>query len=138
MNSTDFDTNKKNAARFAPVLYLKNVAGAIAFYKQAFDAKELRRWSNDDGSVHVAEMLLGDAMFPIDEEVARVAELSPETLAGNSVNLGVFVDDPDAVIERAIAAGALLINPTRDFDYGYRQGDIKDPFGHKWTFQKAI
>jgi PhnB protein len=68
---------KTNSVVFAPVLYLDLVADAIAFYEKAFSAKELRRWSNGDGSVHVAEMIIEHALFHLHEEVAREAELSP-------------------------------------------------------------
>ncbi len=58
-------------AVFAPHLACKNVWAAMEFYKKAFGAVELRKWSNPDGSVHVAEMSIDDAMFHIHEEVAR-------------------------------------------------------------------
>jgi PhnB protein len=132
------DSNQKHTACFAPILYLHNVADAIEFYKKAFDAKELRRWSNDDGSVHVAEMVIEDALFHLHEEVSREAELSPKTLGGTCVILGLFVADPDKVAAKAIAAGATETTPVKDYDYGYRQGNITDPFGHHWTIEKSI
>ena len=49
---------KENTTSFAPMIYLKEVAPAIEFYKNAFDAVVLRQWNNDDGSVHVAEMAI--------------------------------------------------------------------------------
>jgi PhnB protein len=48
------------------------------------------------------------------------------------------VADPDAVMAKAVAAGARETNPMQDYDYGYRQGSITDPFGHHWTIQKSI
>ncbi|QEC66369.1 VOC family protein [Panacibacter ginsenosidivorans] len=132
------NSNKNNTTRFAPMLYLKNVADGIEFYKEAFNAKEIRRFSNDDGSVHVAEMTIENAMFHIHEEGSTTSKLSPATLGGTTTVLGIFVEDPDALMSKAIAAGATEISPMQDFDYGYRQGDIKDPFGHNWTFQKSI
>lgn len=132
------DAGKKKVMRFAPVLYLKNVAEGIEFYMKAFDAKELRKWANDDGTVHVAEMMIGDSMFHMHEEVTGKRELSPQTLNATCVILGMFVDNPDEVIAKAIAAGAIEIHAPQDYEYGYRQGDIKDPFGHRWTFQKVI
>jgi PhnB protein len=132
------DSNKKQAVSFAPILYLDNVADAIEFYKKAFDAKELRRWSNDDGSVHVAEMMIEGALFHLHEEVLRDANLSPKTLGGTCVILGLFVTDPRDVVAKAIAAGATEIHPVQDYDYGYMQGDIRDPFGHHWTIEKSI
>jgi len=125
-------------AIFAPVLYSTNVAGAIDFYTKAFGAKELRRWSNDDGSVHVDEMTIGTTLFHLHEEVPRCSELSPKTLGGTPVIIGLFVADPDSIMAKAIAAGAKETNAMQDYDYGYRQGSVTDPFGHHWTFQKVI
>jgi len=125
-------------ASFAPILYLKNVADAIIFYTTALNAKELRRFSNDDGSVHVAEMTIDNALFRLHEEVARDKNLSPATLNGTCVILGLFVEDPDKLMANAIAAGAIEISAMQDYDYGYRQGNITDPFGHHWTIEKAI
>lgn len=127
-----------NIARFAPIIYLKNVADGIAFYEKAFDAIELRRFSNDDGSVHVAEMKIEDALFRLHEETKRNAELSPHTLNGTCVILGLFVADPDAVFDKAIQAGATISIPMQDYDYGYRQGNLTDLFGHHWTIEKSI
>lgn len=128
----------KPSVCFAPILYFKNVADAIAFYTKAFNAKGLRRWSNDDGSVHVAEMTIEDALFHLHEETARNKEFSPATLNGTCIILGLFVEDPDAVFTQAIAAGATATTPMQDYDYGYRQGNMTDPFGHHWTIEKAI
>ena len=125
-------------ASFAPILYVKNVADAIIFYTTALNAKELRRFSNDDGSVHVAEMTIDNALFRVHEEVARDKNLSPATLNGTCVILGLFVEDPDKLMANAIAAGATEISAMQDYDYGYRQGNITDPFGHHWTIEKAI
>jgi PhnB protein len=94
-----------NSTFFAPMIYLKAVAPAIAFYKKAFDAIVLRQWNNDNGSVHVAEMSIDGAMFHLHEEVSRINEMSPETLKGTCIAIGLFVDDPHAVMAKAIAAG---------------------------------
>ena len=123
---------------FAPMIYLKKVAPAIEFYKRAFDAIELRRWSNDDGSGHVAEMSICGALFHILEEVTRINELSPGTLKGTCVAVGLFVSDPHAVMAKAVVAGATELDPVRDYDYNYRQGCVADPFGHHWLIEKKI
>lgn len=123
---------------FAPMLFLQNVAAGIQFYQDALGAIELRRWSNDDGSVHVAELQIGDALFHLHEEVQRNRELSPQTLNGTPVVIGLFVSDTHAVHARALAAGATELHPVQDFDYNYRQGSFSDPFGHHWTVQQKI
>ena len=132
------NSEEKLTATFAPILYLNNVAEAIEFYQKAFDAKELRRWSNDDGSVHVAEMKIEDALFHLHEESSGNAELSPQTPGGTCVILGLFVDDPDAMVAKALNEGATELSPIQDYDYGYRQGNIMDPFGHHRTIEKSI
>jgi PhnB protein len=123
---------------FAPHLFLRNVAAGMEFYIAAFGAIELRRWSNDDGSVHVAEMELNGALFHLHEEVARQSEYSPQTLKGTACSIGLFTRDVDLLMKRAIAAGARETHPPRDYDYGYRQGTVVDPEGHHWLIQKKI
>jgi PhnB protein len=127
-----------NTTFFAPLLALRNVQEGIDFYQRAFGATELRRWSNPDGSVHVAEMSINGAMFHLHEETTRTREFSPETLGGVSAVIGLFNADPDALATRAIAAGALEESPMQDYEYGYRQGTLRDPFGHLWVMQKKI
>ena len=123
---------------FAPHLTLRNVLAGIHFYQAAFGATELRRWSNPDGSVHVAEMAIDGALFHLHEEVPRTGEFSPETLNGTTSLVGLFVEDPDAVIKKAVAAGGREISPVQDYDYGYRQGTIVDPAGHQWLIQRKV
>jgi PhnB protein len=123
---------------FAPHLSLRNVLAGMEFYKKAFGAIELRRWSNDDGSVHVAEMEMDGAMFHLHEETPGKKELSPETVNAVTSLIGTFVADPHAFVQKAVSAGARELNPVTDYDYGYRQGTIADPFGHQWLIQKKI
>jgi PhnB protein len=123
---------------FAPHLYVKTVAAAIDFYRTAFGAIELRRFSNPDGSVHVVEMTIDGALFHVHEEREDVGQLSPETLRATTSQIGVFADDPDALFEMAIASGGKVVHPMQDWDYGYRQGVVADPFGHQWLLEKKI
>jgi len=129
---------EENSTFFAPMIYLKRVAPAIEFYKNAFDAIELWRRSNDDGSVHVAEMSIHGALFHMHEEVTRNDELSPETLKATTIAIGLFVSDPHAVMAKALAAGGTELDPVRDYESEYRQGCVADPFGHHWLLEKKI
>ncbi|HEY4288774.1 MAG TPA: VOC family protein [Puia sp.] len=124
---------------FAPSLSLRVVAPAVEFYKKAFGVTESRIFKNDDGSIHVAELLFGDAVFFMHEEMSKPdSEKAPESLKGTTVVLTIFVDDPDALMASALAAGARELNPMQDHFYGYRQGVVIDPFGHQWMLQKKI
>ena len=127
-----------NKAVFAPQLYIKSGIKDISFYTKAFGAIELRRWTNDDGSLHVAELSIAGSLFHLHEESIRSAQFSPEKYNGTTTLIGLFVPDVDAVMKSAIAAGAIEMSPAQDYDYGYRQGEIKDPFGHTWLIEMKI
>jgi len=122
---------------FAPQLIIKVVAPAVEFYKNVLEAKVLRLFEHE-GRIHVAEMEINGAMFHIHEESLHSNQLSPETTKAASVIIGLFVDDVQKIMSRAEAAGAKIISPTTDWEYGYRQGTFLDPFGHQWMIEKRI
>ena len=62
----------------------------------------------------------------------RNQALSPNTIGGSPVSIHLYVEDVDAVVARAVAAGAKLIRPVADQFYGDRTGGIEDPFGYRW------
>jgi len=126
------------ATTFVPMLAMKSGIMELDFYKNAFGAIELRRWSNDDGSIHVAEMSIAGAMFHFHEENPANGKYSPQSINGITTTIGLMVTDVDPVMARALAAGARLLSPAQDYDYGYRQGEIMDPLGHRWVIEKAI
>jgi PhnB protein len=68
----------------------------------------------------------------------NLISFSPSANNGTTVCIGLFVPDVDAVMNKAIKAGAIEVHPAQDYDYGYRQGTIKDPFGHYWQIQSVI
>jgi PhnB protein len=101
-------------------------------------ATELRRWNNDDGSIHVSELLIDGCIFHLHEEKLENSRFEPIQNNGVTSLIGLFVDDVDAFINKAVKEGAILVDPAQDYDYGYRQGLIKDPFGHIWLIQKKM
>ena len=123
---------------FAPMLTIPHGVTDVDFYIKAFGAAELRRFSNDDGSVHVSELSIGGAMFHLHEETEYSNMLSPQKAKASTVTIGLFVDDVHAVVAQAVAAGATITSPVQDYDYGYRQGNIRDPHGHNWQIQMEI
>jgi PhnB protein len=123
---------------FAPELYINNGVKDISFYKNAFGAEENLCFHNDDGSIHVAELSIEGNIFHLHEPTATTKFFSPDKYKGSTVCIGLFVDDVNLVMATAIKAGAIEISPARDYEYGYRQGMIKDPFGHYWQIQKKI
>jgi PhnB protein len=126
----------KTKTTFVPVLSIKSGVTDIEFYKKAFGAIELWRLNNDDGSVHVAAFSIDGAMFRLHEEGARSS--SPDKAGSTTVTVGLTTDDVHAVMEQAVAAGAIVLSPVTDYPYGCRQGEIRDPFGHNWLIEKLI
>lgn len=123
---------------FAPQLYIKHGTHNIDFYSRAFGAQVLKTLTNEDGSIHVAELSIDGALFHLHEESERKGMYSPEKYSSATVLIGLFVADVDAFMKRALEAGAIEISPAQDYDYGYRQGELKDPFGHTWMIEMKI
>ena len=130
-------TNINDKPFFAPQLFFNNGVKDISFYAKALGATENLCFRNDDGSIHVAELSINGTIFHL-HEVTKPYFFSPEKYNGTTVIIGLFVSDVDAVMNTAIEAGAIEISPAKDYEYGYRQGEIKDPFGHLWLIQKKI
>jgi PhnB protein len=130
--------NDISKVSFAPQLYIGNGITNIDFYSKAFGATEIRRFSNEDGTMHVAELSIDGAIFHLHEEVRKGGTFNPHKHNGTTVLIGLFVPDVDVVMNRAIAAGAIVITPAQDYDYGYRQGELRDPFGHHWLIEMKI
>jgi len=108
---------------------------AIEFYRKAFGAKEVGRISMPDGSIAHAELEIGDSKIMIAEENEQWGNVSPQTLGGSAVALCLYVDDVDAVFNKAIREGAKVIGDmeVKDQFYGDRAGSVTDPYGHKWS-----
>ena len=111
---------------------------AVEFYKQAFGAVEVYRVGGSDANPAVVSQLeVGDGSFWVADESPEHLNFSPETVGGGTVRLLLIVEDPDAAIERAVAAGATLVRPAAD-EHGWRLGRIADPFGHDWEVGKPL
>ena len=109
---------------------------AVDFYINAFGAKEILHLEND-GSV-VAQFSIGASQFWIADESPVHQNFSPETLGGASTRMVLVVEDPDALFDRAVVAGATAISPVADQDYGWRVGRVLDPFGHHWEIARPL
>jgi PhnB protein len=120
-----------------PMLNVRNGAEALDFYKVAFGAELLFCTPPESGSV-VAQMSIEGAEFWLADESPENQNFSPETLHGSTVRIVLIVDNPDTVFNCAIAAGATVIHPVADQDYGWRMGRLVDPFGHHWEIGKPL
>ncbi|HXT24489.1 MAG TPA: VOC family protein [Candidatus Eisenbacteria bacterium] len=119
----------KDKPSIAPMLSVRNGVKALEFYRQAFGTEELFKIENG-GSV-VARLAVEGAEFWVADESPEHLNFSPESLGGGTVRMVMIVSDPDAVFDRAVAAGAKVVVPMKD-DYGWRLGRVVDPYGHHW------
>lgn len=122
----------------AAQLSVRNGREAVEFYKAAFGAQVIYRvGGSDEHAEVVAQLSIGDSTFWVADESPEHLNFSPESVGGGTVRLLLTVDDPDAVVERAIAAGATEVAPVAD-DYGWRVGRIVDPYGHHWEIGRPL
>ena len=121
-----------------PELSVRRGRAAIEFYKEAFGAIEVYRvGGTDDNPDVVAQLSVGNASFWVADESPPHANFSPESVGGGTVRILLIVDNPDAAIERAKAAGATVVYPAGEA-HGWRLGRIADPFGHHWEIGKPL
>jgi len=113
-----------------PYLSIKGAAGAIAFYKKIFGAKEVMRMPGPGGTVGHAQITIGGSRIMLTDEYLGMNFRGPRAFGGTPVHIHVYVKDADKVASKAVAAGAKLLRPVADQFYGDRSGSLEDPFGH--------
>jgi uncharacterized glyoxalase superfamily protein PhnB len=116
-----------------PHLVCAGAAKAIEFYKQAFGAEEGARLPGPDGRLMHASVKIGDSQVMLVDEMPEWGALGPKSLKGSPVTIHLYVDDVDAVVARAVQAGAKVTMPVADQFWGDRYGKLEDPFGHHWS-----
>ena len=115
-----------------PYLIVRGAADAIEFYKKAFGAVELFRMPAPGGKIGHAEIKVGDSPIMLADEHPEIGYNGPQSLGGSPVSLMIYVDDVDAVFNRAVEAGAVVKEAPQDKFYGDRMGTLTDPYGHRW------
>lgn len=115
-----------------PYLIVNDAHRALEFYARAFGAREVNRLVQPDGRVGHAEIEIGDSRVMLADEFPEMGARGPDSIGGSPVTIHLYVEDVDATVARAIAAGAKLASPVADQFYGDRTGKLTDPFGHQW------
>ena len=118
-----------------PELWVDRADDAVAFYAAAFGASVLHRVG--DGAEIVVQLAVGDAAFWVAAASPAMKRLSPQAIRGTTSRTLLVVDDPDQVLEQAVAAGATEASPVAD-EHGCRLGRIVDPFGHAWEIGRPL
>ena len=106
-----------------PYLCVKDGTRAIEFYKKAFGAREVMRMPAPDGKLGHAEVRIGDAPIMLADEYPEMNFRSPQSIGGTPVNIVVYVNDVDALVETSrgrwregteAAGGSVLRRPHGD------------------------
>jgi PhnB protein len=107
-----------------PYLTVQGAAKLIDFLKQAFEAKEIHCMTRPDGVIGHAEVRIGDSVVMMSE---ACGEWKPMPAM-----LYLYVEDMDAVYQRALEKGATSLREPMDQFYGDRSGGVQDPCGNHW------
>jgi PhnB protein len=118
-----------------PELWVDRASDAVAFYQAAFGATVLHRVG--EGNDIVAQLAVDDAAFWVAAASSAMKRLSPRAIDGATGRTLLVVDDPDRIVQQAVAAGAAESSPVGD-EHGWRLGRIIDPFGHEWEIGRPL
>lgn len=118
-----------------PELWVKEGREAVAFYEAAFGATTLHLVGEGDDIV--AQLGIGDVAFWVATASPTMKRLDPREAAGTTGRTLLIVEDPTALVQRAVAAGATETSPV-DIEHGWQVGRIVDPFGQEWEIGKPI
>ena len=121
-----------------PHLVCAGAADAIEFYRQAFNAVELARMPGPQGKLLHAMIRIGDSAVMLVDEFPAWGSFGPKSLKGTPVTIHLYVEDVDAAVQRAVAAGATVKMPIADMFWGDRYGVLEDPFGHSWSIATHV
>ena len=117
----------------SPYLAVEDAATAIDYYKKAFGATERVRMEAPDGKIGHAELEIGDSIVMLADPFPQASTKPPHELGGTSAGVFLYVEDVDAVVKRAVEAGASVTMEVADQFWGDRFGTVTDPFGHVWS-----
>ena len=119
-------------------LSVRRGRAAVDFYVRAFGAVQVYRFGgSDDLEEVVVQLALGHSLFWVEDESRADGNFSPESLGGTTSRMLLVVDDPRAMVDRAVAAGATAVSPVAE-EHGWLLGRIDDPFGHRWEVGRTV
>jgi PhnB protein len=119
------------SAEIQPELWVSDGPAAVAFYERAFGAVVEHRVDGPGAGDVIAQLAVRGARFWVSNGSGEMRRFSPDAIGGATGRMLLVVDDPEAVVATAVAAGATETSPVGD-EHGWRLGRIVDPFGHEW------
>jgi uncharacterized glyoxalase superfamily protein PhnB len=127
-------TSTAPPAQVWPTLRANDARALIRFLVDAFGFTETAVYGDGDRVDHAqldwplgGGIMLGSAREPDTDD-------DPWPLLPGTFGAYVVTDDPDALHARATAAGAQVVRPVNETDYGSREFMVVDPEGNRWSF----
>jgi uncharacterized glyoxalase superfamily protein PhnB len=123
-----------------PFLRYDDAPAAIDFLQRAFGFEPKLVVPDDQpGKIAHAQLALSGGVIMVGSASSGRADEtlglgSPERRGSRSSGVYVVVGDPDAHHARAKAAGADIVMPLTDQEYGSREYAARDPEGYVWCF----
>ena len=121
-----------------PFLRYRDAPGAIAWLVRAFGFKENMVVPGPDGTITHAQLQFGDTgmimLGSVREDPDVLGMKTPAQAGGVTQGIYVSVDEVDSHYARAAAAGAGIVRPPEDTDYGAREYAARDLEGNLWSF----
>ncbi len=115
----------------SPYLIAAGAQLVIDFLKNAFGARELRRYDMPDGSIMHAEVRIGDTVVMVGD--------AGENWPAVPAHLHVYVEDVEATYRRALDSGGVSVQaPVRKGDDPDRRGGVRDPAGNTWWIATQV
>jgi PhnB protein len=127
-----------NVTAITPHIVVRSADRAARWYVQALGAEERSRVPVPGGKLLTVELRFGESTVRLTDEFPKLGVLSPETIGGTPVVLHLSTADADALWRRALDAGAEAVHPLEEQFWGNLQGQIADPFGHRWNISQPL
>jgi PhnB protein len=119
-------------------MVVRRAAEAADWYQRAFGAEERgSRIAATGGKFMHIEIWIGDSALMLADEFPELGVVSPATL-GNTPVLAIATHDVRALWDRAVAAGARVLQPLSEVFWGDLHGQVSDPFGHRWNLAQHV
>jgi uncharacterized glyoxalase superfamily protein PhnB len=120
-----------------PYLIVDGAAAAVDFYVRVFGAREIARYTEGSGRLGHAELSFGGHLIHLADEYPEYGMRGPRAVGGVAGGIALQVDDADAVVAAAEAAGARVLQPVKEEFHGERSGRVEDPWGHVWSVRTS-
>lgn len=113
-----------------PYFFVNDAERFVAFLVSAFDGTEALRSMRPDGRIANAQVRIGTSTIMVSEATGRYPPMPAAYY--------LYVEDADAAMAQAIAAGGTQEMAVGDMPYGDRQGGIRDPHGNLWWISQRL